>query len=54
LKWTKAGFEHLQSKGIEFGVWPGRDNLARFVFGHSTSDAEVDVLTEALNDSKHI
>ncbi len=48
LKWTKAGFDHLESQGIQFGLWPGRNNLARFVFGHSSSDAEVDFLLGSL------
>jgi len=48
LKWTKQGFDHLESRGIQFGLWPGRDDLARFVFGHSTSDEEVDLLVRSL------
>jgi threonine aldolase len=48
LNWTKAGFDHLEAHGIQFGLWPGRDDLARFVFGHSTSDAEVDLLVKSL------
>jgi threonine aldolase len=48
LCWTKEGFDHLEAQGIEFGLWPGRDNLARFVFGHSTSDGEVGILVDAL------
>jgi len=46
LKWTKEGFDHLKSRDIQFQLWPGRDDLARFVFGHSTSDAEVNLLIE--------
>ncbi|MGA9573642.1 MAG: beta-eliminating lyase-related protein [Lysobacterales bacterium] len=48
LNWTKEGFDHLQSQGIQFGLWPGRNDLARFVFGHSTSDGEVDLLLGSL------
>ena len=48
LSWTKEGFDHLKSQGIEFQLWPGRDDLARFVFGHSTSDAEVKLLINTL------
>ena len=47
VKWTKEGFEHLESRGIEFLFWPGRDDLARFVFGHTTSDKEIERLLEA-------
>jgi threonine aldolase len=48
VKWSKEGFEHLESQGIELGLWPGRDDLARFVFAHSTSDAEMEVLLKSL------
>jgi len=48
LNWTKEGFDHLKSQGIEFQLWPGRDDLARFVFGHSTGDEETDLLVNAL------
>jgi threonine aldolase len=49
VKWSKEGFEHLEAQGIELGLWPGRDDLARFVFGHSTSDEEVESLLIAVN-----
>ena len=48
LNWTKEGFDHLMSKGIQFQLWPGRDDLARFVFGHSTSDVETDLLADSM------
>jgi threonine aldolase len=48
VKWTKAGFDHLESQGIQFLLWPGRDDLARFIFGHSTSDGDVEALLAAL------
>ena len=48
LNWTKKGFDHLESKGIQFQLWPGRDDLARFVFGHSTSDGETELLVHSL------
>lgn len=48
LNWTKEGFDHLKSQGIQFQLWPGRDDLARFVFGHSTSDEETDLLVGCL------
>ncbi len=49
VKWTKAGFDHLESQGIQFQLWPGRDDLARFVFAHSTSDNETDVLLKCMS-----
>ena len=48
FSWTKEGFDHLISQGIQFQLWPGRDDLARFVFGHSTSDGETDLLVGCL------
>jgi len=49
VSWTKQGFDDLASQDIQFGLWPGRDDLARFVFGHSTSDEETQMLVDALN-----
>ena len=51
LCWTKAGFDQLKSQGMQFQLWPGRDDLARFVFGHSTSDEEVRLLIAALDSA---
>ena len=48
LKWTAEGFAQLESKDILFQPWPGRDDLARFVFGHSTTDQETGFLIDAL------
>ena len=48
LNWTKEGFDHLASQGIQFQMWPGRDDLARFVFGHSTNNEEVGLLIATL------
>jgi threonine aldolase len=48
VRWRKDGFDHLISQGIEFQLWPGRDDLARFVFAHSTSDAETEEVMTAL------
>ena len=48
LNWTMEGFDHLKSQGIQFQLWPGRDDLARFVFGHSTSDEETNLLVGGL------
>jgi threonine aldolase len=52
VKWSKEGFDHLSSQGIQFQMWPGRDDLARFVFGHSTSDEEVQILVGSLTGGK--
>ncbi len=49
VRWTKEGFDHLESEGIQFQHWPGRDDLARFVFGHSTSAKETESLITALH-----
>ena len=50
VRWTEEGFNHLQLNGIQFQLWPGRDDLARFVFGHSTSEDETSSLLSALQD----
>lgn len=48
VSWTAAGFGQLESGDIQFQRWPGRDDLARFVFGHSTSDEETSRLLAGL------
>ena len=48
LKWTDEGFTKLESLDILFQRWPGRDDLARFVFAHSTTDQETELLINAL------
>jgi threonine aldolase len=48
VRWTADGFRGLESAGIEFLTWPGRDDLARFVFSHCTTDEETDALCAAL------
>lgn len=48
--WTPAAFERLEAAGIGFLTWPGRDDLARFVFGHTTSERDTDTLIGALGD----
>jgi threonine aldolase len=48
VKWSKQGFDQLESQGIQFLLWPGRDDLARFVFGHSTSDEETSLLVKCM------
>lgn len=49
VRWTAAGFTQLEAQGIEFLYWPGHDDLARFVFGHSTTDAQTAELISAIN-----
>ena len=49
VNWTKEGFEQIESKGIQFLMWSGRDDLARFVFAHSTSHEGTKELIAALN-----
>ena len=49
VRWSAAGFRRLEKAGIQFLTWPGRDDLARFVFSHSTQPAETDALCQALS-----
>ena len=48
VRWSAEGFRRLEAAGIEFLAWPGRDDLARFVFSHCTTDEETAALCEAL------
>lgn len=48
VRWTASGFAALAAAGIQFLDWPGRTDLARFVFSHSTSDKETEVLCQTL------
>ena len=49
VRWSAEGFEHLASQGIQFLIWPGHDDLARFVFGHSTTDEDTSKLITAMH-----
>jgi len=49
VRWTAAGFRRLEDAGVQFLTWPGRDDLARFVFSHSTQPAETAALCRALS-----
>ena len=49
VSWTAAGFNGLDARGIEFLMWPGRNDLARFVFSHCTTDKETSALCEAMS-----
>ena len=48
LRWTPQGLKKLEDAGIQFLYWPGRDDLARFVFSHCTQEAETTALIAAL------
>jgi threonine aldolase len=48
VRWTAEGFRRLEEAGIQFLTWPGRDDLARFVFSHCTLAEETDALCQAL------
>ena len=48
VKWSATGFKRLEQAGVQFLTWPGRDDLARFVFSHCTSEAETAALCRAL------
>ena len=50
VSWSQTGFARLERQGIEFLMWPGRDDLARFVFSHCTRDEETAALCKALGD----
>lgn len=48
VRWTESGWADLKGRGIEFHIWPGRGDLARFVFGHSTTDQDTQALISAI------
>jgi threonine aldolase len=48
VRWSPEGFRRLEHAGIQFLTWPGRDDLARFVFSHSTRPEETEALCRAL------
>jgi threonine aldolase len=52
VSWSPAGFRQLEEAGIQFLGWPGRDDLARFVFSHCTSNEETEKLCSALSEIK--
>jgi threonine aldolase len=49
VRWSAEGFWKLDDGGFQFLMWPGRDDLARFVFSHSTSNEETEALCEAIS-----
>jgi len=48
ISWSAKGFQQLTDAGMQFLTWPGRDDLARFVFSHCTTEAETTALCQAL------
>ena len=48
VSWTAEGYRALEERGVEFLMWPGRDDLARFVFSHCTTDDETTALCQAM------
>jgi threonine aldolase len=48
VAWSAEAFDQLEAEGIGFLTWPGRDDLARFVFGHTTTDTDTSALIEAM------
>jgi len=50
VRWTGTGFKRLEAAGIQFLTWPGRDDLARFVFSHCTLAEETEALCKALGE----
>lgn len=48
VRWSAAGFARLERAGVQFLTWPGRDDLARFVFAHCTPPQETDALIDTL------
>jgi threonine aldolase len=48
VRWSASGFAALAAAGVQFLDWPGRSDLARFVFSHCTSDQETEVLCQTL------
>jgi threonine aldolase len=48
VRWRPESFEALEAAGIGFLTWPCRDDLARFVFGHTTTPEETAALIDAL------
>jgi threonine aldolase len=48
VSWSPEGFSRLEAEGIEFLMWPGRDDLARFVFSHCTTEEDTRALCNAM------
>ena len=50
VRWAAENLQGLEPKGIQFHLWPGQDDLARFVFAHSTSQQELETLISAFGN----
>ncbi|MBT8049246.1 MAG: low specificity L-threonine aldolase [Xanthomonadales bacterium] len=48
VRWSPGGFERLEDAGVQFLTWPGRDDLARFVFSYCTDESQTEALCSAL------
>lgn len=48
VRWSAAGFSALEDAGIQFLLWPGHDDLARFVFSHHTGIEDTAKLSQEL------
>ncbi len=48
VRWNQKGFDALAAAGVQFLMWPGRDDLARFVFAHSTDEKATEKLCKSL------
>lgn len=48
VRWSENGFSKLAEAGVEFHMWPGRDDLARFVFAHATDEKATEKLCKTL------
>ncbi len=48
VRWTPEGFARLRAAEIQFQMWPDGDDLARFVFAHSTTEDDLARLVAAL------
>ena len=49
VRWSGKSFTALENAGIQFLMWPGRDDLARFVFAHSTDERATDKLCNLIS-----
>jgi len=48
VRWNEEALAQLEAAGIGFLTWPGADDLARFVFGHTTTDEDTQALIDAI------
>ena len=48
VRWSAAGFAALEKAGAQFLMWPGHDDMARFVFAHCSSEQATERLCELM------